>query len=686
MYALLGPNGARAKTTAMRILTTLSRPDQGRAAVAGIDVLRHPRQVRSGHRRGQPARRYRRGSLTGQENLALQGRLYGLRGEQLRRRTAELLDQLGLADAARRPAKTYSGGMRRRLDVAMVLVHRPAVLFLDEPTTGLDPEGRAELWAMLTGLARRAGTTILVTTHYLEEADQFADRVAIVDRGKIVAEGPPGELKDGLHGDSVLLELASAEAGCPGCRRSPRRPPAGPAGDRGRQRRARPRGRRAAGAARRARRPGEPATCPSRPSNRRPAVAGRRLQPPRRAVVPRAAEGITRPGASFIRQSWAILTTRYLRELCRQPAVIFMSLLQPVVLAAAVRRPVQDGGAGAPGFGGGSYITYLTPGVVIMTAMFSASWTGMSYIEDMASGVMDRFLTAPVSRGALTTAMLGYQAVTTVVQSAVVIAIGCGHRGRLPRRARAASPPSSASRCCSRSRWPGWSGRLRCWLARQRETVIGVSSILVLPLTFLSGAFISLRLVPGWIGDVARYNPVNWAASGRPGRHRGPRPVGHLSAPTAAFPGPGHPAVTATAATDVVPRLPAGPPRPAEPRVRPSGPVNRSGAGLAGARRYATPANNDTGGHAASTFRQPCHPERGRSAHGATIGVIGAPRRDRPGTPIPRIGCDNGPGPVASTPRARAPAAAGPQAGPVHRRRGSTRWSRTGTRRRCGGR
>jgi ABC-2 type transport system ATP-binding protein len=98
--------------------------------------------------------------------------------------------------------------MRRRLDVAMVLVHRPAVLFLDEPTTGLDPEGRAELWAMLTGLARRAGTTILVTTHYLEEADQFADRVAIVDRGKIVAEGPPGELKDGLHGDSVLLELA----------------------------------------------------------------------------------------------------------------------------------------------------------------------------------------------------------------------------------------------------------------------------------------------------------------------------------------------------------------------------------------------------------------------------------------------------------------------------------------------
>jgi ABC-2 type transport system ATP-binding protein len=205
VYALLGPNGA-GKTTTMRILTTLSRPDTGRAAVAGIDVLRHPRRVRSligavSQHGGAVS------LLTGQENLALQGRLYGLRGEPLRRRTAALLDQFGLAGAAGRPAKTYSGGMRRRLDVAMVLVHRPAVLFLDEPTTGLDPEGRAELWDVLTGLARRDGTTILVTTHYLEEADQFADRVAIVDRGRVVAEGPPGELKDGLHGDSVLLEL-----------------------------------------------------------------------------------------------------------------------------------------------------------------------------------------------------------------------------------------------------------------------------------------------------------------------------------------------------------------------------------------------------------------------------------------------------------------------------------------------
>jgi ABC-2 type transport system ATP-binding protein len=206
IFALLGPNGA-GKTTTVRILTTLSQPDEGAARVAGIDVLRQPGKVRS--LIGSVSQHT--GSvnlLTGQENLMMQGALYGMRGRDLRRRVAELLDALGLAGAANRQARTYSGGMRRRLDIATVLVHRPAVLFLDEPTTGLDPEGRADLWAVLTGLVS-SGTTILVTTHYLEEADQFADRVAIVDRGRIVAEGTAAELKAGLHGDSLLLELDS---------------------------------------------------------------------------------------------------------------------------------------------------------------------------------------------------------------------------------------------------------------------------------------------------------------------------------------------------------------------------------------------------------------------------------------------------------------------------------------------
>jgi ABC-2 type transport system ATP-binding protein len=212
VQAMLGPNGA-GKTTTVRILTTLSRPDGGQARVAGVDVLRRPAQVRAvigavSQHGGAVA------DLTGYENLAIQGKLHGLRGRALRARVTELLGQFGLADAAGRRARTYSGGMRRRLDVATALVHRPAVLFLDEPTTGLDPEGRAGLWAVLTGLAAGSGTTILVTTHYLDEADQFAAQVAIVDGGRVVAKGTPDELKAELRGDSVLLDLGDAsEAG-----------------------------------------------------------------------------------------------------------------------------------------------------------------------------------------------------------------------------------------------------------------------------------------------------------------------------------------------------------------------------------------------------------------------------------------------------------------------------------------
>jgi ABC-2 type transport system permease protein len=213
---------------------------------------------------------------------------------------------------------------------------------------------------------------------------------------------------------------------------------------------------------------------------------------------------------SVFRPAWALLTGRYLRELYRRPVVIFLTLLQPVIwllLFGALFQKVAQ----LPGFGGGSYLTYLTPGVVIMTAMFSASWTGMSYIEDMQSGVLDRFLTAPVGRAALTAAMLGYQAAATVVQSAVVIAIGWATGAAFPGGPGGAAALTGIAVLLALA-MAGLSDAFAL-LARQREAVIGVSSILVLPLTFLSGAFLSLSLVPGWIADVARYNPVSWAAS-----------------------------------------------------------------------------------------------------------------------------------------------------------------------------
>ncbi len=209
IFGLLGPNGA-GKSTTVRILTTLSRPDGGSARVAGIDVLAEPVRVR--HAIGVVGQKHGLDpEATGRENLVLQGELYGITGRELRRRAGEALERFGLADAADRQAKTYSGGMQRRLDVAMGLIHRPQVLFLDEPTTGLDPEARADMWGEIERLAREEQMTILLTTHYLEEADRLASQLAIVDRGRIVAEGTPDELKSELEGDTIQIELVDPD-------------------------------------------------------------------------------------------------------------------------------------------------------------------------------------------------------------------------------------------------------------------------------------------------------------------------------------------------------------------------------------------------------------------------------------------------------------------------------------------
>lgn len=209
IFGLVGPNGA-GKSTTVKILTTLSRADSGIAKVASLDVMQEPARVRLaigcvGQKSGIDS------ASTGRENLTLQGRVYGLRGKELREGVAGLLERFGLAQAGDRVTRTYSGGMQRKLDVAMGLIHRPQVLFLDEPTTGLDPEARADMWREITRLANEEGITILLTTHYLEEADRLAQRLAVVDRGRVVAEGTPEDLKRGLRGDTIHMELAQSE-------------------------------------------------------------------------------------------------------------------------------------------------------------------------------------------------------------------------------------------------------------------------------------------------------------------------------------------------------------------------------------------------------------------------------------------------------------------------------------------
>src|ERR1044071_8223415 len=205
IYGFLGPNGA-GKTTVVRILTTLLRPTEGRALVAGHDVVRE----------GDAVRRAIGGALqeaaidplmTGRELLRMQGALHGLRGPEARERAVQLLERVGLTDAGDRRVGGYSGGMRRRLDLALALVHRPHVLFLDEPTTGLDPTSRQALWREVSAL-HDEGTTVFLTTQYLEEAEQLADRIGIIARGNLVAEGTPQSLKERVKDPTVHVELA----------------------------------------------------------------------------------------------------------------------------------------------------------------------------------------------------------------------------------------------------------------------------------------------------------------------------------------------------------------------------------------------------------------------------------------------------------------------------------------------
>ncbi len=204
VLGLLGPNGA-GKTTAVRILTTLLSPDGGRATVAGYDVIRESSALRGViGLTGQFAAID--GNLTGRENLVLVGRLYHMDVAEVRIRAADLLERFELSEAADRPARTYSGGMKRRLDLAASLVGHPRVLFLDEPTTGLDPRSRIALWDVIAGLVAE-GTTILLTTQYLEEADRLADKIAVIDLGRVIAEGTQDELKSMIGGEVVEIGL-----------------------------------------------------------------------------------------------------------------------------------------------------------------------------------------------------------------------------------------------------------------------------------------------------------------------------------------------------------------------------------------------------------------------------------------------------------------------------------------------
>lgn len=208
VLGILGPNGA-GKTTTVRVLATLLKPDSGHATVGGIDVIKSPKKVReiiglSGQYAAVDE------TLTGWDNLVMFGRLYHLSSSESKARAEELLKQFSLTDSAKRPIKTYSGGMRRRLDLAASLIIRPKVLFLDEPTTGLDPRGRMEMWTVIENLVKE-GVTLLLTTQYLEEADQLADDIAVIDRGKVIARGSSDQLKSQVGGERLEIIVSQSD-------------------------------------------------------------------------------------------------------------------------------------------------------------------------------------------------------------------------------------------------------------------------------------------------------------------------------------------------------------------------------------------------------------------------------------------------------------------------------------------
>ena len=207
ILCVLGPNGA-GKTTAVRVLTTLTRPDAGHATVAGIDVMKDPAAVRA---KIGVAGQYAALDelLTGRENLQMVGRLYRLDGRTARRRANELIEHFELSDAGDRTVKTYSGGMRRRLDLGAALMAQPPVIFLDEPTTGLDPKGRLSMWDLIEGLAS-GGTTVLMTTQYLEEADRLADDIAVIDHGRVIARGTALQLKQQVGGERLEITISDS--------------------------------------------------------------------------------------------------------------------------------------------------------------------------------------------------------------------------------------------------------------------------------------------------------------------------------------------------------------------------------------------------------------------------------------------------------------------------------------------
>src|ERR1700733_4108973 len=534
--ALLGRNGA-GKTTLVRILATLLRPDAGQAEVLGHDVVREPGAVRELlGLTGQFAAVDE--LLTGRENLEMFGRLFKLSREGARRRAGGLPERFALAQAADRPARTSSGGMRRRLDIASSLLTRPRVLFLDEPTTGLDPRSRNEIWAFVREL-RRGGTTLLLTTQYLEEADQLADRIAVIDRGKVIAEGTGNELKDRVGGQILEVELSSA-----GQRDQAQAVLAGvgcgdPQPDERPDRLTLPAPRdglrlveEAAAELRRAqigvsdigllRRslddvflqltgapPSEDGGGPSPRTRRRP-----RPRPPT-PDVPGSRRPVLRlrlPTPRAVRSAitdTAVVTGRNLRHFIRQPDLLVFSTIQPVLFVLLFVY-VFGGAIGRSLPHGVTYIDFLLPGIFVQSVPFGASQTAVGLKEDLTRGVVDRFRSMPMARSAVlagrTVADLARNVLIIFLMIAVGYLVGFRFHGGITGAVGCIAVVAAFGLALS------WIFAFVALTVRGAETAQTAGFVVIFPLVFASSVFVPVSTFPDWLQAFAKVNPVTVTA------------------------------------------------------------------------------------------------------------------------------------------------------------------------------
>lgn len=535
VVALLGPNGA-GKTTIVRVLATLLRPDAGTARVFGHDVSSHPERVRELiGLTGQFAAIDE--LLTGRENLQMFGRLFHLSSDAAQKRADELLRQFDLGDAADRPARTYSGGMRRRLDLASSLLTRPKILFLDEPTTGLDPRSRNQIWAEVRELVA-AGTTILLTTQYLEEAEQLADRITVIDHGRAIAEGTGDQLKDLVGGrflqvsltrssdrESAVKALAGVGCAAPQPSERPDRLTLS-VGDDGL-----PTVSKAAAALENAgievsdlalRRPtlddvfldltGAP------PGDGRAFFQGPDLRTtPPEEVSPTASdtpEGPRRRRLDPLRLRRAVddavvVTGRNIRHFVRQPGLLLFSTVQPIMFVLLFAF-VFSGAIGQALPGDIDYIDFLLPGIFIQSVSFRATQTAIGLAEDLERGVIDRFRSMPMARSAVLAGRTLADLVRNLAILAIMIVVGYAigfrfQRGFLSALAAIAVVLAFAFAL-------SWIfASLALWV-KGVEAVQSAGFLAIFPFVFASSIFVPLESMPGWLERIAAASPVTLSA------------------------------------------------------------------------------------------------------------------------------------------------------------------------------